>query len=334
MSVFSDPRIAELSKAFLPAADEVWRLQRGGDAECQFFQRAVNGGKLITDNGTRQGIYVMAPSGEVLARVNSLKADRVLQMMQEGLAAWEALPEERRHLASDTRLEGEERWEDSRPTEGLLLSRIVRDLPVEGTVDGTRATRWNRDTLWFSKEEVEQLVKDARDRPADWVPLPRAFARRLACFTFVDNVYGQCIPFDMEDVTQMQLEVRWESEDDDNLHLRFRGRTAAAEDGEWRLGENLWKPKNMHAHALETTMLGSGTFDLHSRSFVAFEMLALGRRSGFTELNSRRFRPEPGGIGFLIQLDRRAWSAAPTFIALYEADWVKPPTKGRELTKD
>lgn len=332
--MFSDPRVAEAATAFIPAADEVWRLQRGGDAECRFFQRAVNGGALITDNGTRQGIYVMAPSGKVLARVNSLKPDRVLTMMETGLAAWDALPEEERHLATDANLEGEERWEDSRPQAGLLLSRIVRDLPPEGAADGTRATRWNRDTLWFSKEEVEQLVKAARDTPADWVPLPRPFARRLACFTFVDNVYGQCIPFDMQDLSHLQLEVRWEAEDDDSLHLRFRGQTLAVEDGAWQLGDNLWKPKRMHPHALETTLLGSGTFDLHSRSFTVFELLALGRRSGFTELNSRRFRPEPGGIGYLIELDRRPWSAAPTYLALYEADWVQKPASGRELRKD
>jgi len=63
-------------ESFVPAADEVWRLQRGGDEECLFFQRAVNGGKVITDNRTRQGIYVMSPSGKTLARVNSLDAEK------------------------------------------------------------------------------------------------------------------------------------------------------------------------------------------------------------------------------------------------------------------
>lgn len=326
--------MAELTGSFLPAADEVWRLQRGGDAECRFFQRAVNGGALITDNGTRQGIYVMAPSGEVLARVNSLKADRVLEMMHKGLAAWEALPEARRHLAEDVPLDGEERWEDSRPEDGLLLSRIVRDLPVEGTVDGTRATRWNRDTLWFSRPEVLELVAAVEAAEGAWIPLPHPFARRLACFIFVDNVFGQCIPFDMEDLQELQLEVSGGHDADGSLQLQFRGRTSAVEDGTWRLGDNLWKPRKMHAHAMQTTMLGSGTFDRKQQGFTAFEILALGRRSGFTELNSRKFRPEPGGIGFLIELDRRAWSAAPTFIALYAADWIKPPTQGRELTKD
>lgn len=311
-------------------------MQRGGDPECLFFQRAVNGGKPITDNGTRQGIYVMAPSGEVLARVNSLKADRVLKMMQEGLQTWQELPEGRRHLAPDADLRGEERWEDSRPKDGLLLERIVRDLPLSGPApsDGDRSPKSNTDSIWFSKAEVDALLEIASADSSTWHPLPHPFTRRLACFAFVDNVYGQCIPFDLEDVEELHLETRIVDGQDSALSLQFRGHTSAVEDGTWRLGDNLWEPKTMHDHALETTLLGQAVYDRESSRFTSFEMIALGRRSGFTALNSRRFRPEPGRIGYLIRLEERPWAAAPTYIALYEADWVKPPVSGREMRRD
>ncbi|MHC4822443.1 MAG: hypothetical protein ACYTEP_00310 [Planctomycetota bacterium] len=334
--MFSNEAVLDLIPQFLPAADEVWRLQRGGDAECRFFQRAVNGGELITDNGTRQGIYVMAPSGQVLARVNSLDSERVLQMMQEGLDAWRRLPEDRRHLAADADLRGEERWEDSRPKDGLLLERIVRDLPGSDldSPNADRSPKSNTDTIWFSKSEVDALIQAASSDPKSWHPLPRPFARRLACFAFVDNVYGQCIPFDLEDVKELHLEVRVADHQEHALSLQFRGHTSAIEDGTWRLGDNLWKPKAMHDHALETTMLGHAVYDRAASRLTEFQMIALGRRSGFTALNSRRFRPEPGRIGYLIRMDERAWAAAPTYIALYEADWVKPPKLGRELRQD
>jgi len=344
--VFSNPQVLAAAKAFLPAADEVWRLQRGGDAECLFFQRAVNGGKPIVDNGTRQGIYVMAPSGQVLARVNSLKAEAVLAMMEKGLAAWKALPEEARHLPEEADIHGAERWEDSRPQDGLLLERFVRDLPPEGKPDGTRATRWNRDSVWFSREEVSSIIAAATaDPPVEestsekafddgWQPIPHALAARLASFVLVDNVYGQCIPFDAGDLQGVQLEIRPTIQDGSVQGFAFRGHTLASEDGKWILGDNLWTPHELHPHALETTLAGNAAFDHRSGSFVRFELLALGRRSGYTELNSRRFRPQPGGIGFLFRLDRREWIPAPTFLSLYGADWVKPPQTGRELLRD
>ena len=179
MSVFSDERIQRAAQSFVPAADEVWRLQRGGDSECQLFQRAINGGELITDNGTRQGVYVMPGAGRLLSRGNSLKADRVLGILERGLAAWDALPtEERTPRASGAQTAAEERWERSRPADGLVLPRVVRDLPPEGNVDGERPRRWNRDALWFSKDEVRALVDAVRARP-DGAPVPDGEPGRL-----------------------------------------------------------------------------------------------------------------------------------------------------------
>lgn len=337
VSVFSNPKVLAAAKAFVPAADEVWRLQRGGDAECQFFQRAVNGGKLITDNGTRQGIYVMAPSGKVLARVNSLKADAVLAMMEKGLAAWEALPEEQRKLPRQVTIQGDERWEDSRPEKGLLLERIVRDLPADATPGGARATKWNRDTLWFSQEEVQAIIDAAaaaRGSEEGWADVPEALAHRLASYCLVDNVYGQCIPFDRGDLLRVQLQVRETLQDGAMRGYEWRGSTLAVEDGKWILGENLWTPKTLHPHALETMIHGRAHYDTRTETFLGFELVALGRRSGFTELNSRRFRPEPGGIGFLFRMEQRQWAPAPTFLSLYDANWVKKPQSGRELRRD
>lgn len=318
--------------SFLPAADEVWRLQRGGDEECLFFQRAVNGGKVITDNGTRQGIYVMSPAGKTLARVNSLKPEKVLTMMQDGLAKWNALPEEERWLPDGFDLVGQERWESSLPQDGLRLERIVRDIPKGGALDGERNPKSNVDSVWFSKEEAWSIFAAAA--PGGWQPFPHKLAQRLACFSLVDNVYGQCMPFDPNDVQTLNLEVRILTTKDLIAHFEIRGHTLAVEDGHWGFADAMWKPKKNHPHAMETTLLGWAELDIVKQKFRSFDLLAMGRRSGFTELNSRRFRPEPGAIGFSFRLDQRSWAPAPTYISLYDAPWVKPPTLGRELSRD
>jgi hypothetical protein len=80
---------------------------------------------------TRQGIYVCAPSGKFLASVNSNDADRVLAMMREGLAAWEMLPADQRQLSAESAVKPRHRWEDSYPTEGLVVNVISRDLPEQ-----------------------------------------------------------------------------------------------------------------------------------------------------------------------------------------------------------
>lgn len=318
--------------SFTPAADEVWRLQRGGDEECLYFQRAVNGGKVITDDGTRQGIYVMSPSGKTLARVNSLNPERVLSMMKEGLAAWKLLPEKERWLPDNFELRGEERWESSMPINGLHLERIVRDLPKNGKVDGERSAKSNVDSVWFSQEEAASIMAAASVDA--WHPLPKNIGQRLACFSLVDNVNGQCIPFDLEDLVKVELEVRLLHTTGSIAALEIRGHTLATEDGKWGFDNLTWKPKTNHPHGVETTLLGYAEYDLVKNAFQTFDLLALGRRHGFTELNSRRFRPEASRIGYAFRLDQRAWAPAPTFLSLYDADWVIAPSSGRELMPD
>ncbi|MCZ6598538.1 MAG: hypothetical protein O7B99_12925, partial [Planctomycetota bacterium] len=104
-----------MAKRFVCAADEVWRLQRGSEADCVFFQRMVNGGERITDRGTRQGTWVCAPGGVVLARVSSRDIDHVLATLERGLDAWDELPDDLKRIPADAGIEPEHRWEHNRP---------------------------------------------------------------------------------------------------------------------------------------------------------------------------------------------------------------------------
>ena len=80
------------------------------------------------------------------------------------------------------------------------------------------------------------------------------------------------------------------------------------------------------AHGVETCILGHATYDLGTEAFVEFQMVALGTRWGYTELNSRRRDTESGPLGFVFELTRAdAPPIAPAFIRNYDVSWVGRP---------
>ena len=151
---------------FVCAADEVWRLQRGSDADCVFFQRAVNGGKRITDAGTRQGTWIFALDGTLLGHLNSHVTAEVRALLEGALARWDELPATARRLPEGVELVPAHRWEHSFPEGGLVLLRTARDLPAEGLA-GTRLSTWNRDFAWAAhvvhQVEARQTCGEERE---------------------------------------------------------------------------------------------------------------------------------------------------------------------------
>ena len=97
-SVWSDPRIINISKQFIPSTDEVWRLQGGDEEDASMFQKMANEGHYKKEGSTRQGIYVCSPNGTLLSSINSLNPDAVLESIMKGLDKWKLLPESERYL--------------------------------------------------------------------------------------------------------------------------------------------------------------------------------------------------------------------------------------------
>ena len=306
--------------AFVRAADEVWRLQRGSEPDCVFFQKTVNEGRRITDRGTRQGSWILAPSGKVLARSNTRDPDTVLEMMRVGLERWEELSEADRRLPPGTELDGpRHRWEQNYPTGGLVLERIGRDLDLDG-LDGARSDRWNRDHLWFSAGEVATLVPAELAEGARFeLPL---LADRLGRFTLVDNVRGQTIPYTPGEC-EAELTAEVVAVDGDWVELELEGRTQGVSDGTWELGFDTWRPNRPHPHGIETRIRGRATWNGAARSFDDLELVAVGRRWGRTDNNARR---DPAGlVGFHLEIAPPDSRVAPTFLSVYGADWVTMP---------
>ena len=63
----------KLAAQFVPAADEVFRMQNlktGTDPECRLFQKFAELGHYRQPGTTRQGTYCATPSGILLASIS------------------------------------------------------------------------------------------------------------------------------------------------------------------------------------------------------------------------------------------------------------------------
>ena len=308
----------EAAKRFVCAADEVWRLQRGSEADCVYFQQTVNNGERITDRGSRQGMWILAPGGVVLASINSRDVDKVLKTLDEGFAAWNALDPERMRIPESANLDPEHRWEDSLPEDGLVLERIARELHPRGLASKPHP-RWNRDYVWFDRNELAAFAQNA-----DVLFLP-VFAERLARFHLVDNPRGQTIPFAKEELVDAKLSARVVARSGTQVRFVLEGHTRADSDGSWKLGQNSWKPKREMPHGIECDLLGEATFDLATRRFEAFELVAIAQRWGRTLMNGRTRQSDPGLVAFHLSMAKDPPRIAPAFISVYDADWVTRP---------
>ncbi|MFT7670122.1 MAG: hypothetical protein ACI8X5_002829 [Planctomycetota bacterium] len=311
---------------FVPAADEVWRLQNDGDPECIFFRRSVRGDEAKS-NGTMQGTYVFAPSGKLLARRNTSNPEAIFELLKNALEAWKELPIAERQLASEDLVDPGFRWEQSCPTDGLVLRRTARDLPLDGDSSPVARGRFNREAVWFSAEEARSFLA-ATPVLGQRYQLPELITKRLSCLVLVDNVGGQTVPYHPSEDVNSELWSEVIGIKAGKVSITISGHSAADSKGPWLFeGDNYWKPKadKQWPHSISTNILGNATFDLDSDRFTAFELLALGERRGRT-VNQARRSVEASGIGFVCELAPEGWHIAPTFINVYDVDWVGVPS--------
>ncbi|MFQ5505186.1 MAG: hypothetical protein ACE5F1_10360, partial [Planctomycetota bacterium] len=154
---------------------------------------------------------------------------------------------------------------------------------------------------------------------------PAVLVERLACFALVDNARGQSLPFHRSEVEGSKLQTEITSVDDGRIALRISGSTRARAKGPWLFGDNDWKPEQEWPRSLSTEFLGAAAFDFRKGAFVEFRLVALGRRQGRTTYNGRGEDPGPAPIGLVLELAPPSWRVPPTFLNVYNADWVKKP---------
>lgn len=309
----------------MPAADEVWRLQRDDEPECRWFREAVRGDRSPS-RGSMQGTYVLTPGGECLGRINSGDPEKVASMLTAALTKWRARPAPDDADAAAPPPAPGHRWEQSYPSDGLVLERFARDVGAAPTEEPRRPV--NRDAVWFSAEEATGWLPGEPEVGQKGKVAP-IVVLRLARTAFVDNVRGQTLPFAAAEIDRADLLYTVRAVDDEHVAFELRGTTRAEAGGPWLGGESYWRPKREWPRSLATGMRGHAIWDRTARRFVAFELVALGTRRGRTAFNGRA-REEAASmhrIGFALRLAPAEFRVAPTFVNVYDADWVTHPAK-------
>jgi hypothetical protein len=304
--------VLTLAAKFVPAADEVYRMQNlktGTDPECRLFQKFAELGHYRRPGATRQGTYCVSPSGILLGSINSNDPKRIADLLEKSLAKWGTLKREERLLPTDPRkqLADIKRPERYYPEDGLALNVTSRDMPREkAKANPPRASwrefAWNQDFAWFTKAEARQFVPlEAKVGKKQDLPVP--LLHRIACAHLIDNVRGQTFPFEESQLKKARLSTEVTAVDGDVVSLRLEGETRTAMEGG-------------REHGLEMHLLGKATFDLAKGRFQTFELVAVGSRWGGTRLNGRRGDTDAAPIGILFTLaaDSSCERVAPAFI--------------------
>ncbi len=325
-SVWNDPRVIDKAKAFVPATDEVWRLQRHQDRECRFFRHKVRGNPAPI-GGSWQGLYIFAPDGTLLTRRNTLNPDAAMKLMDDGLEKWSSLAKEERKAADPAEYLPQHRWENSLPTDGLVLRSTLRDLPEKGIGPEGRG-RWNRDHAWFNREEARSwMPEEISIRQKHTLPEPLAL--RLARFHVVDNVSGQEGPYAKADIEHAEIEIEVTAVDGNDATIHISGLFRSESDGVYKLGETDWRHFPSRTRGVDATLRGEATWNIEQRRFSAFRAAAHGQAWGGSGLNGRRgvTKEQPAAIGWYFELvdDDPRDRLAPAFIDVYNADWVIQP---------
>lgn len=297
----------------MAAADEVWRLQNGTDAESAFFQRMI--GQKKPGGGSRQGVYLATPDGELLGRINTRNASRVEKMLREGLAKWERMAS--KSAAGAPEFPRSDRWESDLPAGGLTLRLFKRD--IEPTPEPAMGRVWNLDHAWFSAEEASallprQIVVGMR------TSVPRAIATRLSRFHLVDNVTGQSLPFAEAEIRRQDMWLEVTAVDSRTIRARLTGQVICQADS-WLMGLNDWTPRRPWPRRLETVLRGQVEVDVATRRVLRFDVVGLADWAGRTRFNARR--TPSGRFAVAISLvGEEAAQIAPAFVDVYDAPWI------------
>lgn len=339
-SVWTHPEVIDLVSQFVPAADEVSRLQSGTDAECQLFQAIAEQGHYAgrtRPSRTRQGIYAMTPDGLFLASINSIHADKVAAMLRQALDSWNGTEKmDRSSIASESK--APPRDEELYPSDGLVLAVFSRDLvrvelnqkasepreKADHQDDGEnssdwRSHAWNRDYAWFRQAEAMSFVPEELSVGA-WREVPRELVSRIARLHLVDNVRGQTPHFEEEHLKLADLRSEINSIEGDCVQVMLTGKTRTHAEGYWPIrGFRPGLQATKQSRGYEAELLGRAVFNRQEQRFVDFTLVSVGERWGGTQFNGRSddLGPSPMGVLFTLAGTSPQEQVAPAYFYAY-----------------
>lgn len=270
------------------------------------FQKIAEQGHYAgrtTPSDTRQGTYATAPSGVLLASMNSNDPKAMAQMLQRALAKWKSLPDGQKWLEGDVAPDAPKgRPERFYPADGLVLRETVRDLPREFASDDWRTQAWNKDYVWFKKGEARSMLPDSIE-PGREGSVPRHLLMRIGRFNLVDTVRGQSFSFPESAIKSAELKATIGKVEKGVAKVRLSGAMSAEQVGKWPIaGYRDMNDPSDQKRGYDLRLSGEAAWDLAKERFVKFELVAAGTRWGATQYNGRFDDLGPAPIGYLFQL--------------------------------
>jgi len=302
---------------FVPAAGEPYSYSQTARKDVLEY-RLLYGALMQTsfapsmDHWHVQGLYVITPSGKLLAGGNTVsEPDKVVREMEKGLERYAKMPRAERLLpkAPDPARDrvGLPAEDLHPPADGLSLRMISRGLPAEGMkpTDTRHPFFYKLDHVWYTQKEARSFVP-ADLKPGAKAPVKAGAVTRLAQLslgTFVQpNLYWQ-----VEDIKEAMLTAEVVSVKEDAVELRFSGRA------------RMDAAKN-NKRVFEADLLGKATWRPKAQVFTAFELLAVGTHTlGGWEKSEEGPRTAPMGILFTMNGKNVNDQMAPAFYKLYSS---------------
>lgn len=203
-STFAQPEVVQLLKTkFVPVAIDQAYQRRQQDAEGEFYRKIAGQGPRNNFQGTTQGLYIAAPDGKLLLFNNNRDPEKVLRLMKQKLAEFEASDAAKSSVAAIKPGKLDPRW-NARPPEGGLVVRVQAKVldGYEPTDDPWKVifqSAMSRDNLWISKQEHEALARNE---------LPLSLQKRLARYHLVDNTRGEPPMWKEPEIRQLDMQLR------------------------------------------------------------------------------------------------------------------------------
>ena len=300
-------------KQFVPAADEVEKLERGHTAACSIFRKVAT--RHFDDLRTTQGTYIITPSGALLGSDHVLEPAAMKSFLRKGLQAWNALSQEVR-LGDGS---GEDAHEPKSlyPVDGLVLSVVLRksyEREPRTQRDLRGLVEWNKDFAWFHRGEARQFLPETPVL-GNRHDVPSTLINRIARYNFTDTVRAFADSYPSRSIETAQLTSTVVGVEGSIVSVRFEGAVKLSQDDVPLYGHTKIRIPRKPTRGYDATLLGYATFDLETGRFLSFELVAHGAHYG----GGQRGFSAPATLGIAMSLagDRPMDRVEPLHLGLY-----------------
>ena len=302
-----------LTEPFIPAADEVEKLEFGTDATSQFYKEIAT--RHVSGLRTTQGTYIVTPSGILLSSVHRIEEADLAAFLEKGLEQYMTLSKQAR---LGTRAFQSVKRTSQYPDQGLALKVILRKFYVQKPVGRAAIgmVERNRDFAWYQKEEARRFLPTT-PKVGDVHTVPAKLVERLARFHFTDTVRAFADPYPAHCVKEAWLKASVLEVNDGIVAIRFDGVVRSAQNDTPRFGVLSMRGRlpRRPERSFQADLLGYATFNLVKQKFTKFELVALGSQQGGGERSSPS--AVPIGVALTLGTDTPMERVAPLRLEMY-----------------